>query len=79
MDFTQDENGSVIKSWMEISFTYFSGQSLNNNFFPTSFTINKNTITVRIFSTQKFSQTKERNIPFSYIDLEYVPYANWVH
>ncbi|KAL5646688.1 hypothetical protein ACJX0J_000084 [Zea mays] len=45
MDFTQDENGSVIKSWMEISFTYFSGQSLINNFFPTSFTINKNTIT----------------------------------
>lgn len=79
MDFTQDENGSVIKSWMEISFTYFSGQSLINNFFPTSFTINKNTITVRIFATQKFSQTRERNIPFSYIDLEYVPYANWVH
>jgi hypothetical protein len=25
------------------------------------------------------SRQRERNIPFSYIDLEYVPYANWVH
>ena len=41
MDFTEDENGSVIKSWMEISFTYFPGQSLINNLFSTCFTINK--------------------------------------
>lgn len=30
MDFTKDENGSIIKSWMKNSFTYFSMQSLIN-------------------------------------------------
>ncbi|KAL5642681.1 hypothetical protein ACJX0J_003165 [Zea mays] len=44
MDFTQDENGSVINLGWNF-FYLFSGQSLINNFFPTSFTINKNTIT----------------------------------
>ena len=71
MDFTQDENGSVIKSRMEISFTYFPGQSIINNFFPTSFTVKK------YFYIHDLSQTRERNkYPTFYRYSQYVPYGN---
>nr|QZP42472.1 NADH-plastoquinone oxidoreductase subunit I [Hansenia forbesii] len=39
MDFTKAKNGPTLKSWVEISFTYISRQSIINNFFPTSFTV----------------------------------------
>lgn len=60
MDFTKAKNGPTLKSWVEISFTYISRQSIINNFFPTSFTVKEYDILYSIFTTcLKQEQEKE--------------------
>nr|YP_010695761.1 NADH dehydrogenase subunit A [Hymenidium amabile]WCF68280.1 NADH dehydrogenase subunit A [Hymenidium amabile] len=65
-----------IKSWVEISFTYISWQSIINNFFPTSFTVKEYDILFSRLVSNKNKRKKQNKHKNFYRYSRYVLYGN---